>query len=269
MFDDVHLRAIIADDEPLARRGVRQLLASQPDIEVVGEARNGRETVHLVRSLHPDLLFLDVQMPELDGFGVLATLGSSALPAVIFVTAYDHFAVRAFDAHALDYLVKPIEEARFIEAIQRTRDRMHSLAAIELSRRLSALISDRERQYLTSQLRSTRLVVPTSTGELLLDAQEIDWIEADDYYAAIHARGRRHLMRQSLAVLERRLDPTQFVRAHRGAIVNIERVRELRADHGDTVLVLRDGSRVPVSRRRRENVVRRIRVLAGEPFAAR
>ncbi|HEX4468833.1 MAG TPA: response regulator [Gemmatimonadaceae bacterium] len=269
MLDDVQMRAVIADDEPLARRGIRQLLTSQPDVEVVGEARNGRETVHLVRTLHPDLLFLDVQMPELDGFAVLAALGSSTLPAVIFITAYDHFAVRAFEAHALDYLVKPIEEARFVEAVQRTRDRMHSLAAIELSRRLTALVSERERQSITRALRAARLVVPTSTGELLLDADEIDWIEADDYYAAIHARGRRHLMRQSLAVLERRLDPNQFVRAHRGAIVNIERVREMRGDSGDTILVLRDGTRVPVSRRRREEVVRRIRVLAGEPFAAR
>ena len=269
MLDDVLMRAVIADDEPLARRGIRQLLATHHDAEVVGEARNGREAVHLVRTLSPDLLFLDVQMPELDGFGVLAALRTATLPAVIFITAYDHFAVRAFEAHALDYLVKPIEEARFVEAMQRTRDRMRSLAAIELSRRLSALVSDRERQDLTRSLRAPRLVVPTSSGELLLDAAEIDWIEADDYYAAIHARGRRHLMRQSLALLERRLDPNQFVRAHRGAIVNIERVREMRADDGDTVLVLRDGTRVPVSRRRREQVARRLRVLAGEPFAAR
>jgi two-component system LytT family response regulator len=269
MLDEVQMRAVIADDEPLARRGIRQLLTSHQDVAVVGEARNGRETVHLVRTLHPDLLFLDVQMPELDGFGVLAALSASTLPAVIFVTAYDHFAVRAFEAHALDYLVKPIEEARFIEAVQRTRDRMRSHAAIELSRRLTALVSARERQDLTRSLRSPRLVVPTSTGELLLEADEIDWIEADDYYAAIHVRGRRHLMRQSLAVFERRLDPNQFVRAHRAAIVNIERVREMRAEEGDTVLVLRDGTRVPVSRRRREQVVRRLRVLAGEPFAAR
>ena len=269
MFDDVHIRAVIADDEPLARRGIRQLLASQRDVDVVGEGRNGRETLHLVRTLRPDLLFLDVQMPEPDGFGVLAALDPSAIPAVIFVTAYDEFAVRAFRAHALDYLVKPIEEARFVEALQRTRDRMHSLAAIELSHRLTALLSDRERENLTRGLGAARIVVPTSTGDLVLDDDEIDWIEADDYYAAIYARGRRHLMRQSLALLELRLDARRFVRAHRGAIVNVERVRELRGESGDTVLVLRDGTRVPVSRRRREQVVRRLRILAGEPFAAR
>ena len=263
MLEDLHIRAVIADDEPLARRGIRQLLAAQRDVDIVGEARNGRETLHLLRTLRPDLLFLDVQMPEPDGFGVLAALGTTPMPAVVFVTAYDDFAVRAFEAHALDYLVKPIEEARFAEAVQRTRDRMHSMAAVELSRRLATMLSARERENLTRGIGSTRIVVPTSSGDLVLDADEIDWIEADDYYAAIHARGRRHLMRQSLSLLERRLDSTRFVRAHRGAIVNIDRVRELRGDASDTVLVLRDGTRVPVSRRRREQVARRLRILAG------
>ena len=263
MLDDLHIRAVIADDEPLARRGIRQLLATQRDVDVVGEARNGKETLHLLRTLRPDLLFLDVQMPEPDGFGVLAALGTTPMPAVIFVTAYDDFAVRAFEAHALDYLVKPIEEARFAEAVQRTRDRMHSMAAVELSRRLATMLSAREREHLTRGIGAARIVVPTSSGDLVLDADEIDWIEADDYYAAIHARGRRHLMRQSLSLLERRLDSTRFVRAHRGAIVNIDRVRELRGDASDSVLVLRDGTRVPVSRRRREQVARRLRILAG------
>ena len=202
-------------------------------------------------------------MPELDGFAVLAALDPSTLPAVIFVTAYDHFAVRAFEAHALDYLVKPIEEARFVEAVQRTRDRMHSLAAVELTRRLTALVSERERQSITRALRAARLVVPTSTGELLLDADEIDWIEADDYYAAIHARGRRHLMRQSLAVLERRLDP-ESIRACSSRRDREHRPRPRDARRfGRYVLVLRDGTRVPVSRRRREQVVRRLRDPGG------
>jgi two-component system, LytTR family, response regulator len=268
VLEAVTIRALIADDEPLARRGVRQLLEREPDVEVVAEARNGRETVHAVRTLRPDLLFLDVQMPGPDGFAVLRALDSTIPPAVIFVTAYDAFAVRAFEAHALDYLVKPLEEARFADAVQRTRDRLRSNAAVELSRRLSALLSAAERERLTRRASDGRIIVPTSSGELLLDVNEIDWIEADDYYAAIHARGRRHLMRQSLALLERRLDANRFVRAHRGAIVNIERVRELRAVAGDTVLVLRDGTRVPVSRRRREHVARRLRVLGGSPLAA-
>jgi two-component system LytT family response regulator len=263
MRESVTIRALIADDEPLARRGIRQLLASEQDIEVVGEARNGRETLQALRTLRPDLLFLDVQMPELDAFAVLRAHGTAQLPAVIFVTAHDDFAVRAFDANALDYLVKPLEEARFAEALQRTRERMRSLAAVELSRKLSDMLSAHERDHLTRGAGVARLVVPTSTGDLVLETEEIDWIEADDYYAAIHARGRRHLMRQSLSLLERRLDAARFIRAHRGAIVNIDRVRELRAESGDTVLVLRDGTRVPVSRRRREEVARRLRALAG------
>jgi len=263
MLDDVSIRALIADDEPLARRGIRQLLAARRGVEVVGEARNGRETIGAVQRFRPDLLFLDVQMPEIDGFGVLKALDRAQLPAVIFVTAYDDFAVRAFETHAVDYLVKPVEEARFADALDRTRERMRSVAAIELSRRLSSLLTAREQEGLTRPTGRQRLLVSTSAGELLLDVEEIDWIEADDYYAAIYARGRRHLLRESLSSLERRLDATRFVRAHRGAIVNVDRIREMRGDAGETVLVLRDGSRVPVSRRRREQVLRRLHVLAG------
>ena len=222
---------------------------------MVAEARNGRETVRVLRTLRPDLLFLDVQMPELGGFGVLREIGAEQMPAVIFVTAYDQFAVRAFDAHAVDYLVKPIEEARFAEALARTRDRLRSARAVELSRKLSALLAAHEQK-----LARQRLLVPTATGDLVLDSEEIDWIEADDYYAAIHARGKRHLIRESLNSLEHRLDARQFVRAHRSAIVNLDRVRELRGEAaGETVLVLKDGTRVPVSRRRREQVSRCLR----------
>ena len=256
---------MIADDEPLARRGIRQLLAPHRDVTVVGEARNGIEAVRALRSARPDLIFLDVQMPELDGFGVLREVGPDAMPAVIFVTAHDDFAVRAFESNALDYLVKPVEEARFAQALQRTRDRLHSADAVAMSRQLSALLAQQAVRA-TDSVRPGRLLVPTSSGDLVLDLDEIDWIEADDYYAAVHARGRRHLIRESLASLEQRLDSRQFVRAHRSAIVNIERVREVRSasdSAAETVLVLRDGTRVPVSRRRREQVAIALRRLGG------
>ena len=246
------IRAIIADDEPLARRGIRQLLGPYPDITIVAETRNGHETVRALRQLAPDLLFLDVQMPELDGFGVLREIGAKAMPAVIFVTAYDEFAVRAFEAHALDYLVKPLEVARFAEALEHMRERLRSARAVDLSRKLAGLLATRERERL-------RIVVPTRTGDLVFAADEIDWIEADDYYAAIHARGGRHLIRESLASLEQRLDRDRFVRAHRSAIVNIDRVRELRDEKGETILLLQTGVRVPVSRRRRAQVAKLIR----------
>jgi two-component system LytT family response regulator len=250
------IRAIIADDEPLARRGIRQLLGPHRDIAVVAEARNGRETVRALRELKPDLLFLDVQMPVLDGFGVLREIGAKFMPAVIFVTAYDEFAVRAFDAHALDYLVKPLEEARFVEALERMRERLRSAKAVDLSRKLAALLATREKDRAQQ-----RIVVPTARGDLVIDADEINWIEADDYYAAIHARQGRHLIRESLTSLEQRLDSTRFVRPHRSAIVNIDRVRELRSQGGETSLVLRNGVRVPVSRRRRARVIGILRRL--------
>jgi len=250
------IRTIIADDEPLARRGIRQLLGPHRDVAVVAEARNGRETVRALRELKPDLLFLDVQMPGLDGFGVLREVGANYMPAVIFVTAYDEFAVRAFNAHALDYLVKPLEEARFVEALERMRELLRSLKGVELARKLSALLATREKERAKQ-----RILVPTSSGDLVIDADEIEWIEADDYYAAIHARGGRHLIRESLASLERRLDNMRFVRAHRSVIVNMDRVREVLREDGEALLVLSGGVRVPVSRRRREHVKRLLRLL--------
>jgi two-component system LytT family response regulator len=249
------IRAIIADDEPLARRGIRQLLSAHADISVVAETKNGRETVKALRALKPELVFLDVQMPELDGFAVVREIGSKHMPAVIFVTAYDEFAVRAFDAHALDYLVKPLEESRFAEAIQRMREHLRSAKAFALSRKLSALLAQQEQERAKQ-----RILVPTSAGDLVIDADEIDWIEADDYYAAIHAREGRHLIRESLTSLELRLDRTRFVRTHRGAIVNVQRVGRISKDAGETVLVLRSGIRIPVSRRRRASVLKLLRV---------
>jgi two-component system, LytTR family, response regulator len=260
----LEVRVVIADDEPLARRGIRQLLAAHRDVTVVGEARNGVEAVTAVRTLRPDLLFLDVQMPELDGFGVLRELGTAEIPAVIFVTAYDDFAVRAFEENALDYLVKPVEEARFAKALDRTRNRLTSADALAMSEKLAGLFALQHSSRAPTPAR--RLVVPTATGELVLDADEIDWIEADDYYAAVHARGRRHLIRESLSSLEQRLDVEQFVRAHRSAIVNVQRIRELRVATeatGESVLVLRDGTRVPISRRRREQVASALKRLSG------
>jgi two-component system LytT family response regulator len=225
------MRVVIVDDEPLARRGIRQLLASHADMDVVAEARNGKEAVRILKALAPDLVFLDVQMPEMDGFEVLRRL--DAPPAVIFVTAYDTFAVRAFEEHAVDYLVKPIHEARFEDALARVRERLRA---------------------------PRRLIIGTNGSSLVLDPDEIDWIEAEDYYAAVHARGRRHLIRESLGSLAARLDGAHFVRIHRRAIVNLARVREVRAD---SAVILRDGTELPLSRRRREHVAAAMRRFAG------
>ncbi len=267
------IRALIVDDEPLARRGIRQLLESCEDVTVVGECRNGRDALAAFDPLAPDLVFLDVQMPELDGFEVVRVRGGARMPFVVFVTAYDEFAVRAFETHALDYLVKPVNEARFAAALDRVRERMRFVEALELTRRIGDLLATHDRRGTAAgeetPLRTEsanviaparRLIVPTSSGDLVLDVDEIDWIQAEDYYAAVHARGRRHLIRESLASLEHRLDPNRFARVHRSAIVRLERVREMRSvAPGESVLVLRDGTRVPVSRRRREQVASLIR----------
>jgi two-component system LytT family response regulator len=252
------IRAVIADDEPLARRGIRQLLAPHANVEIVAEARNGRDAVRALRELKPDLLFLDVQMPVLDGFGVVDTVGAKNMPAVIFVTAYDEFAVKAFEAHALDYLVKPLEETRFRDALERVYERARSAEAVNLSHKLSAMLQMREQEHERAR---QRLLVPTPSGDLLLDVAEIDWIEADDYYAAIHVGTGRHLIRESLASLESRLDEKRFVRVHRSAIVCIDHIRKLRKQAGETFVVLHNGVQVPVSRRRRSQVTRLLRDL--------
>jgi two-component system, LytTR family, response regulator len=266
------IRALIADDEPLARRGIRQLLEAHPDVIVAAECRNGRETLRALHSLAPDLVFLDVQMPHLDGFGVLRAYGAARMPAVVFVTAYDEFAVRAFEAHALDYLVKPVSEGRFAEALRHVRERLRSDKALELAQKLEALLAESEGRGRRAEgggssrgaLPIRRIVVPTANGEIVLDASEVDWIQAEDYYAAIYALGKRHLIRESLASLEERLDPGHFVRVHRSAIVRLDRVRELRSTGiGEWVVVLRDGTRLPVSRRRKEQVAGAIRRVAG------
>lgn len=247
------IRVLVADDEPLARRGVRQLLAPHSDITVVGEARNGAETLAALDVLSPDLVFLDVQMPAMDGFQVLRARGADRMPAVVFVTAHDQFAVRAFEARALDYLVKPLHAERFEAALRNVRERLRLMEAAGHAARLNALLeaekAERERRG------SERLVIRAATGELVIPVAEIDWISADDYYACVHVGAQSHLLRESLASLEMRLDPLRFVRVHRSAIVQIERVRRLRGDE----MVLCTGARVPVSRRRRTAIERLLR----------
>jgi two-component system, LytTR family, response regulator len=255
------IRALIVDDEPLARRGIRQLLSPYPDIVVVGECRDGREALRALTTLAPDLVFLDIQMPGLDGLSVIRMHGVRRMPAVVFVTAHDEFAVRAFEAQALDYLVKPLSEARFGATIARVRERMRTADAVALASRLSALLAGAEAHSSRATggppkprgVETDRIAVSSDTGELLIDVDEIDWIEAEDYYAGIHVGGKRYRIRESLSALESRLDAAQFVRIHRTAIVRLNQVKELRLDSeldSEAAVVLRDGTRLPVSRRR-------------------
>lgn len=232
----LEIRALIVDDEPLARRGIRQLLAAYPDVRVVGECRNGREAMRALTAQTPDLVFLDIQMPGLDGMDVTRIHGVGRMPLVVFVTAHEEFAVRAFEAQALDYLVKPLSEGRFRATMARVMGRMRSRPL-------------------------DRIPVPTDGGELLLDSSEVDWIEAQDDHIAIHSGVKRYRFRQSLAALESSLDPARFARVHRSAIVRLDHIRELRTPTGRaSVVLLRDGTRLPVSRRRLAQVRAQLRL---------
>lgn len=246
------IRALLVDDEALARRGMRQLLSSHPDVDVVGECRDGRAAVTALAELRPDLMFLDIQMPELDGFGVVREAamagGSDRLPLTVFLTAFEEFALDAFEVEAVDYLVKPVSERRFDEAMRRVRRRLAPPPPVDRD-----MASDPEVAPTVSA--ASHVVIATSHGRRIILLDEIDWIAADDYYVAVHAGGRRHLLRESMTSLEARLNHARFVRVHRGAMVNIGRVRELRTSGSNMVVVLLDGTRLPVSRRRRAALV--------------
>jgi two-component system LytT family response regulator len=230
MMKEVKWSALIADDEPAARRGVRQLLAAFPEFAVAGECRNGAEVLAALDTSQPDVVFLDIQMPGIDGFEVIRHRSVDRMPAVVFLTAFDQFAIKAFEAEALDYLVKPVSEARFATTMKR------------LMRRLSLA---------PRAARDERIVVTTSRGAAVLHLSEIDWIEAAGNYAQLWIGQRNYFLRESLQLLEERVNKHGFIRAHRRALVRLDGVRELmRTRAGALVAVLSSGARIPISRRR-------------------
>jgi two-component system LytT family response regulator len=245
----VNLRVAIVDDEPVARRRIRRLLRPERGVTIVAECGDGAAAVQAVRSLAPDLIFLDVQMPELDGFEVLRALAPGPLPAVIFVTAYDRYAIAAFEVHALDYLLKPVSADRCAQAVARARTALAERRAPADSRLLKMLSEAVGRRWLT------RLPVRAAGRVVIVDLSDVDWIQAADNYVTLHAGRHEHVLRETLARLEKELDPDRFVRIHRSAIVQVDRIRELRpAFHGDFVVVLRDGVELPLSRGYRSKV---------------
>jgi len=233
------IRALVVDDEPLARSNLAVLLRLDPEIEIVGECGSGQEGLEQIRRKKPDLVFLDVQMPECDGFDVLELLGNDSPPAIVFVTAYHQYAVRAFEAGALDYLLKPFDNARFARALGRAKERI--LAGKDLPRKLD------------------RLPIKSSGQVLFLKISEIDWIEAADYYACLHVGSKTHLLRRSMSELERDLDPAAFCRIHRSTIVNLERVRSLRlGEDGEYEVLLENGTSLRMSRGYRKQLQPRL-----------
>jgi len=273
------VRALIVDDEPLARQNIRLLLEADPEVEIVGEVGDGAAAVKAVRRLSPDLVFLDIQMPEMSGFDVLAALDPERMPAVVFVTAFDRYALRAFEVHALDYLLKPFDDARFEKALRQAKSQVRGREIGLLSRRLLALLEERDargpaaasadagRAPARNYLR--RLLVKSAGRVFFLKADDIDWVEAADYYVKLHVGRKGHLLRESMSELEARLDPDKFLRIHRSTIVNLDRVREMHPlPGGEYAVVLHDGMQLKLSRSRREQLQKLLN-LGGEQYRER
>jgi two-component system LytT family response regulator len=240
------LRVLVVDDEPLARSRVLELLAEEPDVEVAGQCRNGIEAVKAIQEQRPDLVFLDVKMPGLDGFEVLRSLDPARLPAVIFVTAYDKHAVEAFDVHAVDYLLKPYQPERFKRSLQRARELLRDEAKV-LTARLTRLLQAENPGYLT------RFSIRAGGKTLFVPVKEVDWIEAAGNYLVLHAGTENHLLRETLNGLETKLPPKTFARVNRSALANLERIKDIEPAGPDThVLTLRSGVKLPVTRSVRE-----------------
>jgi two-component system LytT family response regulator len=239
------LRVAVIDDEPLARDSIRALLEREDDLVIVGEG-SGNDGAALVARTRPDIMFLDIQMPDVDGFELLEQIGPDTVAAIVFVTAWDRYALKAFEVHAIDYLLKPFDDARFHDALERAKERAKSRRRGETDARIADLLAERRSQRL-------RFLVRARDKSIVIDSADVDWIEAADYYVSLHVGGASHLVRQTMNEIETQLDPDRFFRVHRSAIVNIDRVREIHPMfRGDCAIILRDGTRVKLSRNRRD-----------------
>ena len=257
------IKTLVVDDEPLARRNIRLLLKDDADVEIVGEAGSGQAALELIRKHSPDLIFLDIQMPEMDGFGVLERIEAERMPVVVFVTAFDRYALRAFEFHALDYLLKPFDDARFEKALRQAKQQVERRDIQDLSKRLIALLESRDETQVPRPAQTkylTRLLIKSAGRVSFLKTDEIDYITAEDYYVKLHVGRKNHLLRETMNEMESRLDPEKFVRLHRSSIVNLERVRELQQlFNGDYAVVLHDGTELKLSRTRREHLEQLLR----------
>jgi two-component system LytT family response regulator len=246
MTDTTKIRTVIVDDEELARDRIQTLLELQSDVEIVGVCTDGPTAVETIDRTQPDLVFLDVQMPGMDGFEVVENLERTKLPAVVFVTAHDAHALKAFEIHALDFLLKPFDQTRFEKALERARSHLsQTKGTAVLDSRLVTLLEElhEERKY------SERLIVKSSGRVFFVRTEEIDWVEASGNYVKIHTKSDAHLLRESMKNMEAKLDPKTFVRIHRSAIVNIDHIKELEPwFHGEYIVIMRDGTRLTASR---------------------
>jgi len=247
------LRTVIVDDEPLARDLLRALLAEHEDIEVVAQCEGGEEAISCLQTKAVDLLFLDVQMPEMGGFDVVEKLGLRQLPPTVFVTAYHEHAVRAFDIHAVDYLTKPLDAERLALALERVREKIAAKAALLTQEQLTAMLSGLRNNG--SHLYTSRFLVKDGEKEIFLPVEKIDWIEAAEYYCCLHANGHRYMLRETITELDKSLDPQRFIRIHRSAIVSLDRIREIYREGPDGSVVLTNGQKLRMSRAGRQKLI--------------
>jgi len=269
------IRVLVTDDEPIARRRIRRFLRAESNVDVIGECANGREAIDAIREHRPDLVFLDVQMPDVDGFGVVAELGAESMPAVIFVTAYNEYALKAFEVHAMDYLLKPFDADRFKTAFQRAREHIDRVNTAEAGKRLKTLLEqvlsdDRvevaggagpsptpsappQSRYLD------RLMVKSDGRVFFVKVSDVDWFEASGNYVRVHVGKTSHLIRETMAGVESSVNPSLFARIHRAVIVNLDRIKELQPWFaGDYVVILRDGRQLKLSRTYRDQLQQRM-----------
>jgi two-component system LytT family response regulator len=257
------VRTLIVDDERMARKRLRTLLTADADVDVVGESSNGRDAVAAIQERVPDLVFLDIQMPELDGFAVVQAVGVEQMPVTVFVTAFDQYALKAFEAHALDYLTKPFDRERFQMSLTRAKQQVSlrtsarnatattQSTSSDATERLVSLLSEMRRR----QEFAERLMVKSAGRVVFLRVDEIDWIDAAGSYVRLHVGRDAHLLHEGITALMARLDPSRFARVHRSTVVNLDRVRELQPwFHGDAIAILRDGTKIQVSRTYRESL---------------
>jgi two-component system LytT family response regulator len=261
------IRVLVTDDEPIARRRIRRFLRAESNVDVIGECSNGREAIEMIRQHNPDLVFLDVQMPDVDGFGVVSALGPEHMPAVIFVTAYDEYALKAFEVNAMDYLLKPFDAERFRSAFQRARDHIDRVNAAEAGKRLKTLLEqvvsgeDRNGELAAALPQAAppranyldRLMVKSDGRVFFVKVTDVDWFEASGNYVRVHVGKTSHLIRETMAGIEASLNPQLFARIHRAVIVNLDRIKELQPWFaGDYVVILRDGRQLKLSRTYRD-----------------
>ncbi len=253
------LTVLLVDDEPLAREGLRLLLASDADIGEIHDAKNGYEAVAAIREKRPDLIFLDVQMPEMDGFGVVREIGAERMPPVVFVTAHDQYAIQAFEISAIDYLLKPVTAERFTRALARVKARLDARSGDETNRQILSLL-----EAMASPTRYLKRLAVRSAGKtILVDVDDIDWIEAAENYVQLHTSRGSQLLHVTMNTVEKSLDPAVFLRIHRSVIVNVSRIRELQpVMHGEYAITLSSGARLQSGR----NYSERLKALSANPF---